>query len=788
MRPMPRRRDDSASERNQSAVELLDRPGRARKHSASRRSLRRLCAGIVGATVATLGLAPAASAAVTQGIAGYGYELVSPVSTGGERPFADGIADTGDKVLVGLPAGVGDIDNLMNLGSMYLSQRTPTGWVTEGLGGPPPAQWPFFFQEVDTVPNWWEMDRPTTLWTSQPATSSTGVMQQLRGSKGGPWEELSTPFATNDRDVVSTSPDLRNFLFLNKGRFPLTDGTTDDRPTPRPSLTVSVDAGDGTRDLRQVAYGDGATFLPMCDLVLGTSVNGYTRGAVERQNLTRVVFSTSGTGCTTGARQRVWVAHPFEEPRKIVDASAPACVNTTCGTNQRVTFQGGSLDTNRLYFTTTQKLLDEDTNTVADLYEYDFRRPEAERLRLASPDPVGANVLGAVKVSDDGTHIYYVARAAIPGTGAGGREPVANEPNLYLRVTDGDGENATTKFVATLTASDTFLWTSAPLNRPVQGTSDGRTLAFATTARITPDKLDGDTHSDVYHYDSETDEIQRVWTDDPAHNGAQRTAGADIYGPTQQLGRYANWQRNQIGRPYISVDGDAIALYTAEPFLAGDTNGANDFFLWRASTGQLAMIGDGKDPNGTYPSGMSADGTKLFFASLSQIVPQHTATSVGLYTYRPGGGFAVEAVPRACEGDDCQGAPSSPGAGSAIGSVDFSGRGNVPSKGRTVASVSVRKVGAVKGSATRLLVRVPAAGRVSVSGRSVRRASLAAPKAGSYSVRVALSAKARRALKAKGRLKASVKVGYRARNGRLASKSVSITFKAPAGASRKGGR
>ncbi len=737
-----------------------------------------------------LALFPAASGAatVTKGIAGYGYELVSPVSTAGETPNADRIADTGDKTALYLPAGVGDIDNLMNVGAKYISRRTPTGWVTEALGGPPPSSWPIFFQEYDMVPNWWESERPTTLWTSQPATSPTGVMQQLRGSKGGPWEEMSTPYSTNDRDVISTSSDLRNFLFRNKGRFPLTDGTIDTRPITRLSLTVSRDNGDGTRELRQVGYSNGQTFEPSCDLMLGSSVNGYTRGAVDRQNLTRVVFSTANTGCTTATRQRLWVAHPFEEPRKIIDASAPACVTTTCGANQRVTYQGGSLDTNRLYFTTTQKLLDEDTNTVSDLYEYDFRRAEGQRLRLASPDPVGAEVLGASQVSDDGTHIYYAARAAIPGTGSGDRQPVAGQPNLYLRITDGDGENPRTKFVATLAPGDTGLWTAGTTGGPWRSTGDGRFFAFATTAPVTSDKLAGDTYSDVYRYDSATDEIRRVWTDDPAHNGAQRTAGASLSGPGQRYGRFANWERTQVGNRMMTDDGDALLIFTAEPLVATDTNSADDTFHWRASTDQLAMITDGKDPRGVRPEGMSADGTKVFFSTLSHIVPQHTATSIGTYTYRPGGGFPVDVVPRFCEGDDCQGAPSSPSAGAVIGSVDFDGRGNVPSKGRTVASISVRKVGAVKGSAARVRVRVPGAGRVSVSGRSVRRTSVAASGAGSYSVRVALSSKGRRALKAKGRLKVSVRVGYRARNGRLASRSVAITFKTPAGSSRKGGR
>jgi hypothetical protein len=91
----------------------------------------------------------------------------------------------------------------------------------------------------------------------------------------------------------------------------------------------------------------------------------------------------------------------------------------------------------------------------------------------------------------------------------------------------------------------------------------------------------------------------------------------------------------------------------------------------------------------------------------------------------------------------------------------------------------VSKLRAVTGSAGRLRVRVPDAGRVLVAGVSIRRFSRSASKAGSYSVRVALSAKARKKLRKKQRLRVGVRVSYRSRDGRSASKRIVVTFKQP---------
>src|SRR5262249_48679659 len=108
-----------------------------------------------------------------------------------------------------------------------------------------------------------------------------------------------------------------------------------------------------------------------------------------------------------GAKETVAVSNP----------SPSEC--TTCSTTAKpATFQGACADGSKVFFTTEQQLLNSDTDETTDLYEYDFN-PPAGHPHLAQvsggepTDPMpgaGANVLGVVRTSSDGSHVYFVAQ------------------------------------------------------------------------------------------------------------------------------------------------------------------------------------------------------------------------------------------------------------------------------------------------------------------------------------------------------------------------------------------
>jgi hypothetical protein len=439
-----------------------------------------------------------------------------------------------------------------------------------------------------------------------------------------------------------------------------------------------------------------------------------------------------------------------------------------------------------VYFTTTQRLLPEDgdTSNQNDVYEYDFDAT-GQKLRLVTggADPAGANVAvnGLFRVSSDGSYVYFLARGrALAGPNARGVSPQNNGINLYVyRRAAGQAQGAMT-----------FIGALASLNdQNSQASSTGRYFLLQTTANLTGDRMAGDVRIDAYRYDADEDELLRVWTADPAHNGASRVDGTVVDGSAgsararQSVGSGARAPRLQV-----SDDGSLVGFTTKEPLSPDDRNAASDAYLWEAATGRMTMLTDGtsRPANqfiGSQFAGMTPSGDSLFVTSASPLLREHTSGQGAAYVIRKNGGFPEPvAPPEPCAGDSCQGSPAAPPVVPTVGSVGFSGPGNAPST-----SVSVSKLKAVVGGAARLRVRVPAAGRISVTGASVRNTRKSAGRARVVTVRVALSAKAKRTLKKRKRLSVRVRVTFESRAGGSASKTVRVVFKQPK-AKKKGGR
>jgi hypothetical protein len=100
----------------------------------------------------------------------------------------------------------------------------------------------------------------------------------------------------------------------------------------------------------------------------------------------------------------------------------------------------------------------------------------------------------------------------------------------------------------------------------------------------------------------------------------------------------------------------------------------------------------------------------------------------------------------------------------------------------------VKKVKSARGRIAKLKVRVSGAGRISVSGSSVRATKRSVAKAGTYGVTVKPNARAQKRLAKKKSLKVRARVSYKAKGGRSVSKTVTVTFKAKAKAAVRKGR
>lgn len=221
-----------------------------------------------------------------------------------------------------------------------------------------------------------------------------------------------------------------------------------------------------------------------------------------------------------------------------------------------------------------------------------------------------------------------------------------------------------------------------------------------------------------------------------------------------------------------------------------DQNTVADVYGWSVDDGVALLSSGSSDSRGEGLLDVDAAGDNVFFVSAQQLTASDFDDISDLYVARVGGGLPDPPPAddeKVCALGDCQGPLAAGPVPALVRSDVVFGDQNVspPALGVLRARVTV-------GAAVSLRVRVPAAGRISVAGAQIRRSSRSATRAGSYSVRVVLSARAKQRLKRRKSVKAAVRVVFRVADGQSAERTVSVTFKRPkskrANDKKKGGR
>lgn len=766
-------------------------------------ALRRLGVRVVAVVVAVLAsAATVGSPAVAADRAdGRHYELATPPDKLGHSARAPRLSEDGTVLAFDTHPGNGLPGDPSHSAAAnpYQSQRTPSGWRFENWG----LDATIFGADTDprdVTPNVdgrlfnaatsEQKDRGASAWyvrrsATAPPEQIGPVLEHQPGASPGAALLLAYKGASNDlRHVVLQTGDKVNRLLPED---PIVDpqGPGTDAPVYEVVQGQGTDPSGGV--LRRVDLDDdGAVVAPRCGAEVGSA--GHKAGAVSEDG-SRIFFAARPGGSDAmpycladlGTPSRLFVR---EEGRRTVELTASECVRADpdpCTPfAQDATFEQGSSDGHLAFFTTFDQLVTGDTDAALDLYAYDLDAPSGDRLvRVSEPAGAEAGFRGFIRATPEASRAYFVAGGVLADNANGrGDRAVADADNLYAY----DTEGGATTFVATLDPGDARLWTDFDTAQRLAFVPDADPdrFFFSSVAPLVAD--DTDASSDLFRFDAGTASLVKVSAGADGRGNEEVPATAP--GPDFQGGDPA-----QRPTQNVSADGSHVLFHTTEALVPDDVNDAGDVYEW--ADGRTTLVSDGVHPGGAGADGLgmaiSADGGTVAFATDAALLPSDTDTAVDIYVLRGGADASLPAVegPKACEPGACQSPPTAAPATAAPATPAFVGPGNVrpgsSGPGRPPLGVPARAK--ARGSVARLRIRVPAAGRLAISGPGLRRTTRSVSKAGAYTLRVSLTAASKRALGRTGSVDRRATVRLTLADGRGASATARIAYTTPKRAS-----
>jgi hypothetical protein len=649
------------------------------------------------------------------------YELVTP-------PYMEGasinsvlsVSEDGSRMIAS-SWGVldGALEDRLNLtsdhaGAAYEFARTASGWNARALT-PPRSLYAgngVFDVSRDMSRTMWELAQssqsehfPTEFYLE----SSPGVFNEL-----GPATSSMTEGNLNEYSYAGASEDLSHVLFtIGKPsfRWPF-DKTVGEAK----SLYELVGVGNATPELVGVLGGpESNELISECGTRLGSSVpegegeSGGGKGSMFNAisaNGSRIFFTAVGADDKLCASER---PQPPVDEIFAREETPSGGMNTTAISERMASdcsfkppppcadanFEGASLDGSKVFFTSTQKLMEGASEGSNNLYEYDYDNPGSEwaqKLVLVSSGSTAPAAQGVVRIAEDGSHVYFVAQGNLTHTqNSRGEAPAENAGNLYVFERDASAPQGRTTFIATLSAGDSGDWSRADV-RPVQVSFDGRYLVFSSGADLLHEGMLTGVQQ-IFQYDAQTDTLVRVSIGQHGYNNDGKTP---LYEAT--LGTIPSYNLSDSATLIDNVlaPEDGAVLFQSPTALtpqalnnSTEAPGQTSPNVYEYHNGDVYLIADGR---GVRVLGASISGSDLFFSTSDSLVAQDTNTESSIYDARVDGGFLPPSSPRSCLSDECQGLLSKiPLLPSTGGSAVQAGGGNLTPQATKLNSKSKMK-------------------------------------------------------------------------------------------------
>jgi len=614
--------------------------------------------------------------------------MVSPTYKEGFPLVTVGASEDGPGLLAESFGSFSNPDNLSGFGQSYELVRTASEWEASPLD--------VLFSEL---PNYHvEAVSPnfqSSLWFAGTLAQSP-VEDVYLATPGAPLARMGPGDPLGDRqkalNFIGASDDLSHALFVDYS--PQVGAPEDllwpgDTTTSEGAPSLYEYAGTGNEEPRLVGVSNvGAPktveegkLISNCGTDLGSS-GGDAYNAVSSSGA--IAFFTAKECNGSPAVDELYARVDGEKSVAISEPSLPLAQGSKSGPEECDAacaaaehkpgfFAGASNDGSKVFFLTAQSLLNGDSDTETDLYEAEIEgegvNARVGRLIQVSHDPnagQAAEVQGVARVSEDGSHVYFVAKGVLTSEPdlslpIGHRVAVAHAENLYVYERDARYPGGHIAFVATLSMGDGSDWSPQDA-RPVQATPEGRFLVFQSSAELTPDQAGWNEAGQVFEYDAQTERLVRV---SRGQNGFNENGNTDRYNATIPVQGYTRaLPTERFMHLAISADGSYVFFSSEDALTPRTLNGLTN--LYEYHDGEVALISDGHDDitvNGSRASeliGTDESGKDVFFTTADSLVPQDTDTQVDIYDARIDGGPAPTVAQAPCSGDPCQGSASIP--------------------------------------------------------------------------------------------------------------------------------
>jgi hypothetical protein len=626
------------------------------------------------------------------------YELVTPPfkEAGVVQSVQTGaISADGEHVIVGVLGAFAGAenkeyqDNINPDVDAYEFSRTGTGWKPTVLT-PPASRFPH--SAFAAASSSGELSR--TLWRASVGTERNnediymrepdgafarvgpGYAPQVTGELARSDEDLEVVGASGDLshmalEISTTSGDLWAGDTTKEGVRSLYEYVYRGTPDPEPLLI-------GVKNQSSLLSDTEAKLISRCGTELGSgnrllggaTATADTYNAVSEDG-ERVFFTARGCETPGPGEPSVDELYARVGGASTVGISEPSSADcSACSTASRnhAVFQGASKNGEKVFFMTEQELLPGQKGM--NLYEYDFGGPEASaqhpdgRISLVSGGSASPEVQGVARVSEDGSHVYFVAKAVIPGTFVAGHEPVAGAENLYVYEPETGNPGAYhTVFVAAL------------LTEAEEANLKAAEAAEATAIREQAEAKTiftfGQIEFKLAHGEITEAEFTNLFYEALFEEQNFVAATTGTRGPEGTLAEDKSvWSIADLRPVQASADGRFLVFVSSADLTADDTSTVPQLFEYDSLTGELMRVSIGE--NGTYdnngnaskfsdapsippqdyfghdrPTGagfdvvLSEDGSRVFFTGAARLTSGVESGSTNVFEYTAGNVYLI---------------------------------------------------------------------------------------------------------------------------------------------------